>query len=145
MSCIDKWDARFLDLAKYNSRWSKDPSTQVGAVIIDKTNRIVSMGYNGLPQKIPDDPDILNNRDVKYDIIIHAEINALIFAKQSIEGCILYTYPFLPCSRCTSIFIQAGIAKIIAPKNKIERWEANLGLTRAMLDQAKIEYIEYDI
>ena len=64
-----KWDYRFLDLAEFISSWSKDPSTKVGAVIVDKNNRIVSVGYNGFPKHIEDN-DRLKERDIKYNIIL---------------------------------------------------------------------------
>ncbi|KKM25536.1 hypothetical protein LCGC14_1593980 [marine sediment metagenome] len=108
------WDSRYLQLARLVSTWSKDPSTQTGAVITNDKHRVVSVGFNGFPQKIADD-DRLQNRAVKYEMIIHAEINSLIFAGQSLEGCTLYTYPFLSCSRCASIMIQAGIKRVVAP------------------------------
>ena len=61
-----KWYKRFLDLAQHMSSFSKDPSTKVGAVIFDDSNRIVSMGYNGLPQKVIDCEERYSNRDLKY-------------------------------------------------------------------------------
>lgn len=140
-----KWDLRFLDLAYKISEWSKDPSTKVGAIIVDKQRRIISTGYNGLPQTIEDSDEILYNRDLKYEHIIHAEVNAIIFAKCSIAGFTLYTVPFLPCSRCASIYIQAGIARIVAPKNKLERWEENLNLSRKSFKESGVECVEYDI
>jgi dCMP deaminase len=87
-----KWHNRFLDLAKFISGWSKDPSTKVGAVIVDKNKRIVSVGYNGFPKDVKDD-NRLYDRESKYLIIIHAEINAILFANKSLDDCILYTYP----------------------------------------------------
>ena len=64
------WDTRFLDLAEHISKWSKDPSTKVGAVIVDSYRRIVSTGYNGFPQGVMDSYDRLTDRDTKYEIII---------------------------------------------------------------------------
>ena len=137
---ISKWDKRFLDLAKYISTWSKDPSTQVGAVIADG-NRIVSHGYNGLPQGIEDDGR-LNDRDLKLQIIVHAEENALIWAREKVEGYTLYTYPFLPCPKCTGIIIQHKISKVIAPACKVDRWKERLELSKSLLAEANIEYME---
>lgn len=145
MNKLEKWDLRFLTLAKNISQWSKDPSTKVGAIIVDTDRRIISTGYNGLPQKFSDYDTILNDRDLKYEYIIHAEINALIFSKSSIDGYTLFTYPFLPCSRCSSIFVQAGIARVVSPKNNIDRWEKNLSLTRNILKEAGVEYVEYNL
>ena len=92
---LNTWDKRFLDMAELVSGWSKDPSTQVGSVITDGI-RFVSLGFNGLPEKIPDLEQILNSREVKLRHILHAEINAICFAdRPSLEGCTIYTYPFL--------------------------------------------------
>ena len=111
-----EWDSRMLNIAEQVSNWSRDPSTRCGAVITDSLYRIISTGYNGLPQGVPDDESVWGSREEKYEHIIHAEENALIFAQRSIRNCTLYTYPFPPCSRCASKFIQAGILRIVAPQ-----------------------------
>ncbi len=135
------WDKRFLDLAKQVASWSKDPSTKTGAVIVDPSRVVVSTGFNGLPQKIRDDPRKLDNRELKYKMIIHAEVNALIFAKRSVEHCTLYIWPFICCSNCASIIIQAGITTVVAPyilDEHKDRWEENLTLSRAMFHEAMV-------
>jgi dCMP deaminase len=131
------WDHRFLDLANFISSWSKDPSTKVGAVIADKNNRIVSVGYNGFPQGIIDN-DRLEDRDTKYKIIVHGEINAILFANKSVEGCTLYTVPFEPCPRCAGLIIQSGIKRIVAPKNINMRWEEDFKISRELFAEANI-------
>ena len=108
-----RWDMRFLDMAKLISSWSKDPSTQVGSVIVDSNNRVVSVGYNGFPQGISDDSR-LDNRETKYKMILHAERNALLFAQRPLEGCTIYTYPFMPCPSCASMIIQSGLSSGIS-------------------------------
>ena len=110
-----KWDMRYLDRAATLSLWSKDPSTQVGAVITDG-NRPISEGFNGMQQKIVSTKEsrYLINRDIKLQHIIHGEMNAIIFAKQDLTGATLYTWPFLPCTVCASIVIQAGITTIVS-------------------------------
>jgi dCMP deaminase len=138
------WDKYFLDMAEHASIRSKDPTTKVGAVIVNDRNAVVSTGYNGLPQGIEDKEEILTNRDLKIETIIHGEVNALIFAEQCVRGCTLYTYPFICCSRCASIMIQAGIKRNVAPKNVRERWEANLVISRKMFKEAGVECVEYD-
>lgn len=122
----EKWDKRFLELAKHVASWSKDPSTQIGAVITRNDNEIVSLGYNGLPKGIQDEESILNDREQKMNLIIHGEENALIFAKQSVEGCTLYTYPFLCCSRCSSKMIQAGIKRVVTIDDVPDRWKESM-------------------
>jgi dCMP deaminase len=138
-----KWDMRFLDLAQLVSTWSKDPSTQIGAVITDIDNRVVSIGYNGFPKQLNDD-DRLNDRDTKYKIIIHGEMNAILFANRSLIGCTLYTYPFMPCPRCASMVIQTGINRIVTYKNTNDRWAEEFKLSHSIFKEANIEYIEYN-
>lgn len=140
------WDLFFLGLAKYISSKSKDPSTKVGAVIASPTNRIVSCGWNGLPQKVPDRPEYLNNRDIKYKKIIHGEINAILFSKGETENCTLYTYPFLTCSPCSSIVIQSGITRVVAPVCTNERWQVDFALARENYKDAGVicEEIQYE-
>ncbi len=133
-----KWDKRFLELAKLVGSWSKDPSTQVGAVIVDSNNRIVSIGFNGFPKGVEDSEKRLMDRDEKYGIIVHAEANALMFANSSVEGCTLYTFPFQPCSRCAGLIIQSGIKRVVCPKSNDERWRKNFELSRQLLDESGI-------
>ena len=137
MELNDVWDSRFLRIAQEVSTWSKDPSTKVGAVIVDNRNRVVSMGYNGFPQRVSDD-ERLNDRTAKYKRIVHAEINALLFAGQPVTNCRIYTYPFLPCPRCAGPLIQAGINMVIAPKNTNERWSADFEISREILAEARV-------
>ena len=109
------WDIRFLKLARHISMWSKDPSTQVGAVIVAPDRRIVSVGYNGFPRSMPDKTEWLTDRDEKYSRTIHSEINALLQAREPVHGCTLYTWPFLTCDRCFVQVAQAGIVEVVAP------------------------------
>lgn len=140
----DKWDLRFLDLAKFVSGWSKDPSTQVGAVIVDPDKRIVSLGYNGFPMGISDDDSRLSNRETKYKIIIHAECNALLFANTNLLGYSLYTYPFMPCPRCAGLIIQAGISKVISYNNIPERWSEDFNVTQELFREASVSLLLYE-
>jgi dCMP deaminase len=141
---LQKWDVRFLELARFVANWSLDPSTKVGAVISDKHNRVVSIGYNGFPKGIKDD-ERLNDRETKYKIIVHGEINAITFANRNLEDCTLYTYPFEPCPRCAGIIIQSGIKRIVAPINKIDRWENDFKLSRQLFSEANIQIDYYEI
>lgn len=114
---IYKWDKRFLEMAKLVSEWSKDPSTKVGAVIADTKNRIVSVGFNGYPSGISDEG--LDNREDKYLKIVHAEINAILFANRYLINNRLYVYPLLPCARCMAVIIQTGISKIFVQSTAV--------------------------
>ena len=134
----EKWDIRYLALATFISTWSKDPSTKVGAVVVDERNQIVSLGYNGLPRGVEDSADRLGDRDLKYKLIVHAEINAITFAERSVHGCTLYTYPFMPCTRCAGLIIQSGISRVVAPKLELDRWAADFALTQQMFTEAGV-------
>ena len=135
----EKWDRRFLELAKHVAQWSKDPSTKVGAVIVDNDKRIVSVGYNGFPKGVKDRDDRLLDRTIKYQIVVHAEVNALLFAGRSVKGCTLYTWPFLSCSSCTSMCINAGIERIATIDNFPDRWAGNLLLSQVLYREAQVE------
>ena len=94
---MTNWDQRFLEMARLAATWSKDPSSKVGAVITDG-KRIVSLGFNGFPAGIDDDPSIYGHRERKYRRVLHAEQNAISFAKRDLTGCTIYiTHP--PCAR----------------------------------------------
>ena len=135
------WNRRFLALAEHIATWSKDPSTKVGAVIVDADRRIISTGYNGFPRDVEDLDQRLNNRDVKYEMIVHGEINAIVFANQNLQGTTLYTWPFMPCSRCAGIVIQSGIRTVVAPYNDNPRWQDSFKLTQQMFREAQVELI----
>lgn len=142
---LTNWDKRFLDLAELVSSWSKDPSTKVGAVIVDDQNIIVSVGFNGFPKGIKDN-DRLNHRDSKYQIIVHAENNALMFAKRPLDNCTIYTYPFMPCPRCAGMIIQSGIKKVVSYKNTVDRmrWELDFLISRELFNEANIQLEEWE-
>ncbi len=139
-----KWDYRFLQLAQLVAGWSKDPSTQVGAVIVDDDYRIVSVGYNGFPKKIVDNFR-LNDRKIKYDIVVHAEANALLFANKPVDGCTIYTWPFEPCPRCAGLIIQAGIKRVVSFQNKNTRWEEDFKLSRNLFCEAGVIVQTYNV
>lgn len=141
MLSFRKWDLRFLDLAKHISTWSKDPSTQLGAVIVDKNKRVISMGYNGFPRGVKDTPERLNNREVKYSMVVHGEMNAIIFATQPLEGSTLYIWPFLSCSVCTAVIINAGVKRVVAPLNDNPRWIESFKLSQTLYFEAGVQVI----
>ncbi len=139
------WDSRFLKLAEEIAKWSKDPSTQVGAVIVDEDNRIVSTGYNGFPKGIKDTKGRLDNREKKLQFVIHAEHNAILFANRSLVGCTLYVTPMMPCARCATVVIQTGIKRVVSTtpsKKLVERWGADMENTKEMFREAGVEYFE---
>jgi len=133
------WNKWFLGLAEYVSTASKDPSTKVGAVIVDDERRVVSLGYNGLPRGVDDTEERLNNRDLKYRIIVHAERNSLLFARGSVKGCTIYTYPMMPCAVCASMIIQSGIKRVVAPRSDNPRWQSDIQLSMQLFGEAGVE------
>lgn len=141
-----KWDTRFLGLAAHISGWSKDPSSQVGAVITDG-NRIVSLGYNGFAAGVNDTAERLENRDYKYNLTIHAEENAMIFANRDLNGCTVYvTHP--PCPRCASKLIQDQIKRVVyinPSEDFLSRWADDLKLSKEMYSEAGIEVSSYEL
>ena len=117
------WDEYFMGIALLSAKRSKDPSTPVGACIVDsKTNRILSVGYNGLPTGCSDDDYPWDRTgeplNTKYPYVVHAEMNAILNNRiASLEGARLYTTLF-PCNECTKAMIQAGIKEVIYLSNK---------------------------
>jgi dCMP deaminase len=135
------WDKRFLRLAREVSTWSKDPSSQVGAVIVDWDKRILSVGFNGFPKGIADTDERLTDRSIKYPMIIHAEINAILLANTSVKCSTLYIWPFMPCVSCAAIIIQSGISRVVAPKSDNEKW----GCPQTSIDMFKEANITLDL
>lgn len=142
------WHERFLRDAEEKASWSKDPSTRCGAVILDAKRRKVSEGYNGFARGVKDTYERLNNRELKYPLTIHAELNAILFAKQDLDGCTIYVTPLPPCAGCASIIIQSGIRRVVAramtPEIE-ERWGESVALSRVIFKEAGVELLELDL
>ena len=133
------WNKRFIELAMHISEWSKDPSSKVGAVIVDANRRIVSTGYNGFPRGVVDSKERLENRDIKYRMVLHAEENAIMFAKQNLQGCSLYVTTMPPCSHCAALIIQSGIKHVYTPKCDIpDRWTESVAITKQMFSESGV-------
>ena len=136
----EKWDKRFLALASHIAGWSKDPSTQVGCVVVGPDREIRSTGFNGFPRGIEDSIARLENRELKYPLICHAEENAIMHAARigiSLKGCTAYvTWP--PCSRCARSLIQAGVDEVVyAAESEIpERWGDDFEIATSMMNEA---------
>jgi dCMP deaminase len=146
------WDRRFLDVAKTVSAWSKDPSSKLGAVVVDPEGRIVGTGYNGFPRGVEDTEERLNNRELKYEFVVHAEVNAIITAGDRARGSTLYVYPGwgspCMCTNCCKTAIQSGIKRVVGllrsiDAERLERWKASLALSQVMCDEAGIETVTY--
>lgn len=140
------WGDRYIHLAKEISTWSKDPSTQVGAVVIGNNGEVLSQGYNGFPRGIKDTPQRLKVREKKYNLVVHAEMNAIYNASLngvSLKGSTLYVYGLPICNECAKGVIQVGIDKVIAtrPADYNKEWDESIKDAKALFKEAEVEYI----
>jgi dCMP deaminase len=136
-----RWVSRYLGLAHLVATWSKDPSTKVGAVIFRPDGSVISLGYNGFPRGVDDTP---LDRDLKLQITIHAEENAILAAGRNGTGlddaCMVVTHH--PCPRCTAKIVQSGIRRVwFATDDAFEdRWSQELVISRALMEQARVQW-----
>lgn len=140
------WDEYFMGIALLSKERSKDPNTQVGACIVNDQNRIISVGYNGLPRGYDDDTCPWDKREgaldeTKYAYVAHAELNAILNYHGSVEGCKLYVTLF-PCNECAKAIIQAGIKEVIYLSDKYDGTPSDIA-SKKMLDAAKVTYRKY--
>lgn len=139
-----KWIARFGDLAKEVASWSKDPSSTVGAVIVRPDRTVASVGFNGFPRGVEDSSFLIENRDAKLLRTIHAELNAILAAKEPLVGYSLFVWPFQPCAQCAAAIIQSGIKEVYCPYNDHlaqERWSESFKAALQMFDEAGVTII----
>ena len=112
---MHKWDIRFLELARHISSWSKDPSRKIGAVAI-KDRQVLATGYNGFPAGVIDDEERYNDREVKYELVVHAEMNCIFNAGKngmSLKGSTMYVYGLPVCHECAKGIIQTGVERVV--------------------------------
>lgn len=138
---VISWDEYFMGLAHLSALRSKDPNTQVGACIVDRDNKVVSIGYNGMPRGC-DDHEFPWEReggflDTKYAFVVHAELNAILNSPRSVSGCTIYVSLF-PCNECAKAIIQSGIRKIVYESDKYDGTEGNIA-SKKMLNEAGVE------
>ena len=140
---LNKWDARWLEIAGVVSTWSKDPSTKIGAIAV-KDKRLVSTGYNGFPRGIQDYDDRWNNREEKYKYVVHAEMNCIYNANyhnQSLKGSTMYIVGLPVCHECAKGIIQAGVVRVVAElKDAPLKWARSTEITEKMFKEAGIIY-----
>lgn len=134
----EKWDARFLELARLVASWSKDPSTKTGAVLVAPDRSILAVGYNGFARGVADTEERLTTRELKYKLVVHCEKNAVLSAGRPVNGSTLYTWPFMSCSVCAAFMIQAGIKRAVAPYSDNPRWKDDFVLTRMQFEEAGV-------
>ncbi|VEU75662.1 Deoxycytidylate deaminase [Mycoplasmopsis maculosa] len=139
------WDGYFMALAKVSAMRSKDPSTKVGACIINGKKRVISLGYNGMPKGNDLFPwgrsgDAI---ETKYAYVVHAEMNAILNTNQNFEDCIIYTSLY-PCSNCAKTIAQSGIKTVIYEDDKYHDTEDAL-IARTILSESGIETRKLEI
>lgn len=148
---VAKWDQRFLEAAELVASWSKDPSTQCGAVVARPDMSIASWGFNGFPMGCSDDEEFYGDRDLKYDRVIHAEMNAILLSRESLHGYTMYTWPpgYGPsCARCSAHIIQAGISAVVFAKEVeatvfAKRWKESSERGLQMYAEAGVRVTSY--
>ncbi len=140
------WDEYFMSIALLSAKRSKDPSTQVGACIVDDDNKVVSIGYNGMPRGIKDSDltwekgDDLNN---KYLYVCHAEFNAILNTRNgsALKGCRVYVTLF-PCNECAKAIVQTGIKEVIYLSNKYKD-SISTRASKKILELGGVKLTEY--
>lgn len=144
-----KWDSRYMELAKYVSQWSKDPSTKVGAVLVNFDLHQEFVGFNGFARGVDDSEARYNERETKYQFVVHAEVNAILKAGPAARGASLYVWPSFAipniCNECAKVAVQAGIKELIgyAPDTnnpRTSRWGSSIAIAKLMFDEAGIGY-----
>ena len=130
-----------MGIAKEVAKKSKDPSTKVGCVIVDERHRPVSFGYNGMIQGADETKMTLTERPMKYYFVLHAEMNALIFAGRSVEGCSLYC-PCATCENCLTYCLQAGIKRFVYEQLRVSSFgKTKKSMTNLETDEAIIRLL----
>jgi len=143
---MSKWDSRFLRLAREIATWSKDRSTQVGAVIVGDDKTPGPYGFNGFPRFIDDDVEDRHARPSKYKWTEHAERNAIYNAARvgvAVKGCTMYV-THVPCADCARAIVQVGITQVVVDQAGMEdsdfakRWSEDEQITKEMLEEAGV-------
>lgn len=139
---MTNWHERFFALADLVGSWSKDPSTRVGAVIVDSWNRtILGVGYNGFPRYVE---DTYTTREDKLLRTVHAEANAILNATRPVSNATIYVTPLHPCANCAGLIIQSGIKMVhyrMGPR--ATAWREHFDVMAEMFDQAGVRYQEH--
>ena len=143
----NKWDNRYMELAKAVSTWSKDPSKKIGAIAIGSKGQVLAQGFNGFPRGIDDTDERLNDRETKYKYVVHAEMNLIYnatFNGISLDGSTVYIYGLPLCSECAKGLIQVGVKRIVMSRDSLEsaddKWLESFELTMQLLNESGIHW-----
>lgn len=136
---MDKWDLRFIGIAREVAGWSKDPNRKVGAVVV-KDRRMLSTGYNGLPSGYPDDYTNLGNEQ-KNALTIHAEANAVANAPCDLKGVTIYVAGLHPCAQCAALIAQSGITRVVYDfePNRDSSWSDSVAAAKDIFKQCGVQ------
>ncbi|KAG1696292.1 hypothetical protein DVH05_018839 [Phytophthora capsici] len=145
------WDDYFMSVAFLSAMRSKDPSTQVGACIVNPERKIVGIGYNGFPNGCGDDElpwaresETNSPLDTKYPYVCHAEMNAILNKNSTdVKGCTIYVALF-PCNECAKLIIQSGISRVVYCSDKYNQ-DWRFVASRRLLDMAGVQYVQHQL
>lgn len=140
-----EWNRRYLGLAYEVSKWSKDPSTKIGAIAVGNKGQVLAQGYNGFPRKIRHSEERLNNRELKYKYVVHAEMNLIYNAGYngvSLDGSTVYVTGLPVCSECAKGLIQVGVKQVIMPhqEDTPETWKNSFEFTKELFEEAGVAW-----
>ena len=139
-----KWDQRYLKLAEEVAGWSKDPSRKIGAVAIGAKGQVLAQGFNGFPRGIDDSEERYNDRQRKYELVVHAEMNVIYnatYSGVSLDGATLYVTGLPVCSECAKGIVQVGIKRVIMRDMEIpDSWQESWRKTQEMFNETGIQF-----
>ena len=137
-----EWDEYFMNIAEAVAAKSKDPSSKMGCVIVDKNKRVVSLGYNGMVQGSDESKMTLSERPMKYYFAIHSEMNAILFAHQDLTGCTIYNR-VATCENCLKYCLQAGIKRFVYRELRVHSYSADpkKSMTNIETDEAVVRLL----
>lgn len=143
---ILNWDEYFMSLAHLSAMRSKDPNTQVGACIVNDKNRVVGIGYNGMPYGCSDDEYPWEREgeyhETKYAYVVHAELNAILNSTGSLDNCSIFVSLF-PCNECAKAIIQSGISEVVYESDKYAE-DTKVKASKRMLQSAGVSLRQVD-
>ena len=144
---MNKWDIRFVRIAKEVAEWSKDPSTQVGSIAV-KNRKIIATGYNGFPKGVKDAPRDLHDREMKLKLTVHAEKNMIYNAVEhgvKLEGSTVYIWGLPTCEECWKGLVQVGVSRVVMPDIEFNggKWKEGCKFAKEYMEDVGIEVTEY--
>lgn len=144
LNLSNKWDKRYLELAKTVGSWSKDPSSKIGAIAVGSKGQVLAQGYNGFPRGMLDSINLYNDRAEKYLRIVHAEMNMIYNASYngvSLDNSIVYVSGLPTCSDCAKGLIQVGIKELVMPEQTIdEKWKDSWDRSKSYYKEVGLKY-----